>query len=311
MRPRARTTAPICYQHTSRHLPTPGVCGAVDATRAISRPQALMGMRCRRRIPLLTCTPRPAPSQIGSPARPAHTCCSTPLTRRIGMPGARRRWSAPASSTGPSSCRSGMPPATGVTSCIANRSQISATAQDLNAGFVSIKVDREERPDVDSLYMDAVQSLTGSGGWPMSVFLTPDGRPFYGGTYFPDAPRHGLASFRQVLSAVREAWLDRRQEVEQSATRLADAIAQGQRAPHGHRDRHRRYGDRRVGRSRSGDGGPDGRIRRPYRRLGWFAQVPPADGHRAAPAGASSERRCPTARGRHPEPRCDGRRRHP
>ena len=83
-----------------------------------------------------------------------------------------------------------------------------------NAGFVSIKVDREERPDVDSLYMDAVQSLTGSGGWPMSVFLTPDGRPFYGGTYFPDTPRHGLASFRQVLAAVSEAWTGRRDEIE-------------------------------------------------------------------------------------------------
>ena len=106
-----------------------------------------------------------------------------------------------------------------------------ATARDLNAGFVSIKVDREERPDVDSLYMDAVQSLTGSGGWPMSVFLTPDGRPFYGGTYFPNAPRHGLASLRQVLAAIREAWTERRPEIEDSAGRLADAIAQGQRAP--------------------------------------------------------------------------------
>ena len=109
----------------------------------------------------------------------------------------------------------------------------AATAQDLNAGFVSIKVDREERPDVDHLYMDAVQSLTGSGGWPMSVFLTPDGRPFYGGTYFPNTPRHGQASFRQVLAAVREAWLDRREEIDESASRLAEAIAIGQRAPRG------------------------------------------------------------------------------
>lgn len=106
-----------------------------------------------------------------------------------------------------------------------------ATAQDLAAGFVSIKVDREERPDVDALYMDAVQSLTGSGGWPMSVFLTPDGRPFFGGTYFPDRPRHGLASFRQVLAAVREAWVDRRADVEAAADRIASAVAQGQRSP--------------------------------------------------------------------------------
>jgi uncharacterized protein YyaL (SSP411 family) len=107
----------------------------------------------------------------------------------------------------------------------------ATTAAELAAGFVSVKVDREERPDVDSLYMDAVQALTGSGGWPMSVFLTPDGRPFYGGTYFPNTPRHGLASFRQVLAAIGEAWAARRDEVEASATRLAEAIAQGQRAP--------------------------------------------------------------------------------
>ncbi len=76
------------------------------------------------------------------------------------------------------------------------------TAAYLNANFVSIKVDREERPDLDAIYMDAVQALTGSGGWPMSVFLTPDGRPFYGGTYFPNTRRHGLPSFRDVLEAV-------------------------------------------------------------------------------------------------------------
>ncbi len=105
-----------------------------------------------------------------------------------------------------------------------------ATARQLDAGFVSIKVDREERPDIDSLYMDAVQSLTGSGGWPMSLFLTPDGRPFFGGTYFPDTPRHGLASFRQVLAAVGEAWAGRRDEIEARASRLADAIVQGQRS---------------------------------------------------------------------------------
>ncbi|MBF8289810.1 MAG: hypothetical protein HW391_778, partial [Chloroflexi bacterium] len=77
-----------------------------------------------------------------------------------------------------------------------------ATAADLNARFIPIKVDREERPDLDQVYMGAVQAMTGSGGWPMSVFLTPDGRPFYGGTYFPDQARHGLPSFRQVLEGV-------------------------------------------------------------------------------------------------------------
>ena len=73
----------------------------------------------------------------------------------------------------------------------------------LNAHFVPIKVDREERPDIDALYMGAVQAMTGQGGWPMSVFLTPEGRPFYGGTYFPAEPRHGMPSFRQVLDGVR------------------------------------------------------------------------------------------------------------
>src|SRR5262245_415968 len=105
-----------------------------------------------------------------------------------------------------------------------------ATAQVLNEGYVSIKVDREERPDVDALYMDALQTLTGGGGWPMSVFLTPDGRPFHAGTYFPDAPRQGAPAFRQVLAAVSDAWRDRRDEVEAGATRLAEAVARGQRS---------------------------------------------------------------------------------
>jgi uncharacterized protein len=102
------------------------------------------------------------------------------------------------------------------------------TARVLNDGFVSIKVDREERPDLDAIYMEAVQAMTGHGGWPMSVFLTPDGRPFYGGTYFPDTPRHGLPSFRQVLEGVREAWLNDRGQVDQASTRLVEQIrAQG------------------------------------------------------------------------------------
>ncbi len=80
------------------------------------------------------------------------------------------------------------------------------TARVMNDNFVCIKVDREERPDLDSIYMDAVVALTGSGGWPMTVFLTPDGEPFFGGTYFPPEPRHGMPAFKQVLLAVAEAW---------------------------------------------------------------------------------------------------------
>ena len=102
------------------------------------------------------------------------------------------------------------------------------TAQYLNDEFVAIKVDREERPDLDQVYMAAVQSMTGAGGWPMSVFLTPDGRPFYGGTYFPDEPRHGMPSFRQVLEGVARAWREERAEVEAAGGRLvAGLIEQG------------------------------------------------------------------------------------
>ena len=98
------------------------------------------------------------------------------------------------------------------------------TAAAMNAAFVNVKVDREERPDIDAVYMAATQSLTGHGGWPMTVFLTPDGSPFYAGTYFPPQPRHGMPSFRQVLEAVREAWRQRRGEVDGAAGRIADAL---------------------------------------------------------------------------------------
>ncbi len=104
-----------------------------------------------------------------------------------------------------------------------------ATAAFLNAHFISIKVDREERPDLDQLYMGAIQAMTGQGGWPMSVFLTPDGHPFFGGTYFPDMPRHGMPSFRQVLEGVRAAWADQRVEVEQAGGRLVQALVDAQR----------------------------------------------------------------------------------
>src|SRR5512132_3566461 len=100
-----------------------------------------------------------------------------------------------------------------------------ATAAVMNEHFVNVKVDREERPDVDALYMDATVAMTGSGGWPMTVFLTPAGEPFYAGTYFPPEPRHGLPGFRQLLLAVGEAWRERRDDVTQQARRLVDAVA--------------------------------------------------------------------------------------
>ncbi len=101
-----------------------------------------------------------------------------------------------------------------------------AVAERLNANFVSIKVDREERPDVDAVYMEAVQAITGTGGWPMSVFLTPDRRPFYGGTYFPPNDLQGRPSFTTVLHALTDIWENRRGEVEEQADELARAIAQ-------------------------------------------------------------------------------------
>ena len=99
-----------------------------------------------------------------------------------------------------------------------------ATAALMNELFVNVKVDREERPDVDSLYMDAVVSLTGSGGWPMTVFLTPDGEPFLGGTYFPPEPRHGLPSFRDVLRSVAATYRERRGDVTRQAQALTDSV---------------------------------------------------------------------------------------
>ncbi|MCM2577843.1 thioredoxin domain-containing protein [Streptomyces meridianus] len=100
-----------------------------------------------------------------------------------------------------------------------------AAAAYLNEHFVSVKVDREERPDVDAVYMEAVQAATGQGGWPMTVFLTPEAEPFYFGTYFPPAPRHGMPAFRQVLQGVRDAWAERREEVGEVAGRIVRDLA--------------------------------------------------------------------------------------
>jgi uncharacterized protein YyaL (SSP411 family) len=94
------------------------------------------------------------------------------------------------------------------------------TARLMNDTFVNIKVDREERPDLDGIYMQAVQAMTGQGGWPMTMFLLPDGSPFYGGTYFPPDDRHGLPSFRKVLRSVSDAYADKREGVTQSAEQL-------------------------------------------------------------------------------------------
>jgi uncharacterized protein len=103
------------------------------------------------------------------------------------------------------------------------------TAELMNERFVNVKVDREERPDVDALYMEAVVALTGQGGWPMTVFLTPEGVPFFGGTYYPPEPRHGLPSFRDVLETISGLYRERRGAVDGSASQLKDALEQASR----------------------------------------------------------------------------------
>src|SRR5262249_33114984 len=94
----------------------------------------------------------------------------------------------------------------------------------LNEHFVSIKVDREERPDVDQIYMTAVQRMTGQGGWPMSMFLTPDLKPFYGGTYFPPDDRYGRPSFKRLLLQIVEVWRDRQDAVREQAEQVTEQL---------------------------------------------------------------------------------------
>jgi uncharacterized protein YyaL (SSP411 family) len=99
----------------------------------------------------------------------------------------------------------------------------------MNESFVCVKVDREERPDVDAIYMEAVQAMTGHGGWPLNVFLTPEGVPFYGGTYFPPEPRHGMPAWPQVLQAIAETWRERAEEIRAGSGRVAEQLSGGAR----------------------------------------------------------------------------------
>ncbi|MEH3052780.1 MAG: thioredoxin domain-containing protein [Patulibacter minatonensis] len=100
-----------------------------------------------------------------------------------------------------------------------------AVAAVMNEHFVCIKVDREERPDIDAIYMDACQMMTGHGGWPLNAFATPDGRPFFTGTYFPPEPSRGMPGWRQVLEALAEAWRERRDEIEEQGTMLTERLS--------------------------------------------------------------------------------------
>ncbi len=103
------------------------------------------------------------------------------------------------------------------------------TAELMNESFVCVKVDREERPDVDALYMEAVQGMTGHGGWPLNVFLTPEQLPFYGGTYFPPEPRHGMPAWTQVLNAIAESWSENREEIRAGSEKLREELSGGAR----------------------------------------------------------------------------------
>ena len=143
----------------------------------------------------------------------------------------------------------------------------ASTAAAMNERFVNVKVDREERPDLDAVYMEAVVAMSGHGGWPMTVFLTPAGEPFYGGTYYPPEPRHGLPSFRQVLDAIAEAWRERRDDVTRSAAQLVEAVQQSAVAAALARAAHERAA---VG--RGADAGAA--VRAGVRRLGAGAEVP-------------------------------------
>ena len=108
-----------------------------------------------------------------------------------------------------------------------------AIAELMNAHFVNVKVDREERPDVDAVYMSAVQALTGSGGWPMTVVTTPDGRPWFAGTYFPPDDRYGRPGFKRLLQALHDAWRERREEVVRSASEITERLGQLAAGPRG------------------------------------------------------------------------------
>lgn len=108
------------------------------------------------------------------------------------------------------------------------------TAAEMNAAFVNVKVDREERPDLDGIYMQAVQAMSGHGGWPMTMFLTPEGVPFFGGTYFPPTDRHGMPSFRRVIASMAEAWRSGREEIGRTAESVrAMYMAEAARRPTG------------------------------------------------------------------------------
>ena len=179
-----------------------------------------------------------------------------------------------------------------------------AIAAQMNQLFVSVKVDREERPDIDSIYMTAVQAMTGHGGWPMTVFLTPDGKPFYGGTYFPPEDRGGMPSFPRVMEAISDAYSNNRDEVLQNTEHPA--------GPHAADVRRRAAGlrasDRRGHAARDAEGGE--RLRPQARRVRLAAQVPAADDLRVPAAALPADRGLRSIAYGRADPTKNGNRRH-
>ncbi len=145
----------------------------------------------------------------------------------------------------------------------------------LNRSFISIKVDREERPDLDRIYMAATQAMTGSGGWPLSVFLLPDGRPFYAGTYFPPQSRYGHPGFSDILAAIERAWQEDRLKISESAENISKYLKESGRSGQGQ--------DLAPETRRTGPRGPDLHLRPDLRRIRQRQQVP-ATGHPRIPA---------------------------
>ncbi len=145
------------------------------------------------------------------------------------------------------------------------------TAAFMNEHFINIKVDREERPDLDAIYMQATVAMTGSGGWPMSVFLTPDLKPFYAGTYFPPVPRHSLPSFRDLLAGIARTWQEQPAEAfrvgDEVSVHLQQALSINTQSDFGLYTSTSRRGSKISGRF----------IRLGLRRLGYRAQIPATD----------------------------------
>ena len=222
------------------------------------------------------------PWPIASPGRPARTSSSTPTTPSTGSRGVPTRSPAAKLLDRPIFLSIGYAACHWCHVMERESFEHEPTARYLNDHFVAIKVDREERPDLDQVYMAAVQAMTGGGGWPMSVFLTPDGRPFYGGTYFPDEPRHGMPSFRQVLEGVDRAWREQRAEVEAAGGRLV--AGPGRRSP-GSRPA---PDDPTAELLDAATAAIEASFDCGQRRLGPRAQVPAADDHRVPAAPAPS-----------------------